>query len=454
MKNIFIVYTLLHVFICGFGQNNEIDNISSESKILGLSKIWKEVEYNYPYLRDSELNWDSLYLEYIPIVMNSKNNYDYYNKLNEFICNLKEGHTFVISPYKNPKIGLITIALTYINIDSSFYVIGYGSEFKDKITLGSKLISINGISTRNYADSIFYKSTNFKKRIFYNYIAPKLLSGNVGDSLQLIFKKSNGKLYKISVIRNKKFGKWLTYKSLYKRKLFEYKTYNKTAYIKIGSFKSFKVIKKFYEYADSISLCKNVIIDLRGNTGGTSYGNYIANFFTNDTTLYSYRKTRNNVAYYRALGQYNDSIVKEIIGSSRNLDSYKKYQNYFHNNSFIIDTIPQKNTGNSRGIFKNKKLVVLVDRFTISAAETFIITLKNNCNVVIIGQPSYGSTGQPLIVPLPGGGHARIISSIPLFNDGSYFDFIKPDIIIEPLIKDYLEGNDRVLDKAFLFLRE
>lgn len=451
MKKITLLIIFLSSFFFIFGQEN---NINTEKKVFGLSKIYKEVDYNFPYLTDSKVNWDSLYVSYIKKVELSKSDKEYYHLLNEFLSHLKEGHTYVVSPFQDTNIGVVTIALSYINSDSSFYVIGLGNDFSD-IKIGYKLISINGLNVHKYADSVFYNNTNYKKRVFYNYIAPKILSGPLGDSLKLTFiNPANNQIFNKNAVRQNKYGNWVSYKSIYdSRKIFDFNTYDSTAYIKIGSFNTFEPIKNFYAYADSINNCKNVIIDIRGNYGGTSYGDYIVNFFTKDSILYSYRKYRINYAYYKALGQFTDSTVQKIIKSKKNLDSYSKFLNYYNGTSFKVDTILTKNNTQSRGVFKDKKLILLVDRFTASAAETFAITLINNCDILIMGQPSFGSTGQPLIVPLPGGGHARIISSIPLYNDGSQFNYIIPNIIIEPTIQDYIEKNDSVLLEAVRILK-
>ena len=58
--------------------------LSDEEKIAGLSKFWAEVKYNFVYPeRLAQIDWDNLYLKYIPKVLASKSTGDYYRVLEE-----------------------------------------------------------------------------------------------------------------------------------------------------------------------------------------------------------------------------------------------------------------------------------------------------------------------------------------------------------------------------------
>jgi len=70
---------------------------------------------------------------------------------------------------------------------------------------------------------------------------------------------------------------------------------------------------------------------------------------------------------------------------------------------------------------------------------------------LFIGSETGGSTGSPLVIPMPGDGYGRLCtrrvcypqSMKPFLNKG-----ISPDIIIEQTLDDYLAGKDVVLEKA------
>ena len=97
--------------------------------------------------------------------------------------------------------------------------------------------------------------------------------------------------------------------------------------------------------------------------------------------------------------------------------------------------------------------MVLTGHNTASAAEDFLIGADRQQNIVKIGEPKNGSTGQPYRFDLPGGGSARICIKKDMYPDGREFvgKGIQPDIKVTPTVKDYLEGRDVVLEAALKY---
>ena len=103
--------------------------------------------------------------------------------------------------------------------------------------------------------------------------------------------------------------------------------------------------------------------------------------------------------------------------------------------------------------------VILIGRFTFSAAEDFLVNIFEVPNrPKFIGEETAGSTGSPLVLPdFPGGGFARICtrricypkSETRFVNSG-----VKPDIEVKQTIEDYLNGKDVVLDRAIIELKK
>lgn len=93
---------------------------------------------------------------------------------------------------------------------------------------------------------------------------------------------------------------------------------------------------------------------------------------------------------------------------------------------------------------------VLTSRRTVSAAEDFLAMLRCNHRAAVIGAPTCGTTGTPMLLKLRCGGSARICSVGYRLLDGTAFLGlgIQPDIPIEPTPEDILTGKDPVLDAA------
>ncbi|WP_315818881.1 S41 family peptidase [Paraflavitalea speifideaquila] len=87
-------------------------------------------------------------------------------------------------------------------------------------------------------------------------------------------------------------------------------------------------------------------------------------------------------------------------------------------------------------------LVVLIGNNTASAAEDFLIALDDlKGRATVIGERTYGSTGQPLMFDLPGGGSARVCTKRDTYSDGREFVGygVKPDIEVKRTVEDYVK---------------
>jgi carboxyl-terminal processing protease len=101
-------------------------------------------------------------------------------------------------------------------------------------------------------------------------------------------------------------------------------------------------------------------------------------------------------------------------------------------------------------------LVVLTGPGTFSAAEDFLVPLKHSGRAVLVGEKTAGSTGNPLMVPLPGGGTSMVVSKRDTFPGGKEFVGIgiAPDVSVGPSQQDLLKATDTVLQKGIQVLKE
>jgi hypothetical protein len=72
-----------------------------------------------------------------------------------------------------------------------------------------------------------------------------------------------------------------------------------------------------------------------------------------------------------------------------------------------------------------------------------------------VGEATGGSTGQPLLVRLPGGGSARICTKRDTYPDGSEWVGvgIPPSVEVHPTVVGIRAGRDEVLERAIALLR-
>jgi C-terminal processing protease CtpA/Prc len=101
-------------------------------------------------------------------------------------------------------------------------------------------------------------------------------------------------------------------------------------------------------------------------------------------------------------------------------------------------------------------MVVLTGHETASSAENFLVSIDSIKRATVVGQRTFGSTGQPLSFELPGGGKARICTKRNTYPDGRDIVGVGiiPDIEVNPTKEDRISGRDVVLEKALEVLKE
>jgi C-terminal processing protease CtpA/Prc len=93
------------------------------------------------------------------------------------------------------------------------------------------------------------------------------------------------------------------------------------------------------------------------------------------------------------------------------------------------------------------KVVMLTGPDTFSAAEDLVVVFATSKRGVLVGEATGGSTGQPLLFDLPGGGIARFCTKHDAFPDGHEFVGVgvPPDIAAHVTRDDLIHGTDSVL---------
>ncbi|MGH7576587.1 MAG: S41 family peptidase [Longimicrobiales bacterium] len=208
------------------------------------------------------------------------------------------------------------------------------------------------------------------------------------------------------------------------------------AYMAMRSFDVDDVVEGFRAALPRLADAPAIVIDVRGNRGGnTGRAMEIAAHFTRDTLPGERWRSLEHVAVYKAWGRRNP-----------------EYEAYWNHDAW---------TGGQHGSvvpaepYLRVPVAVLIDEGTRSAAEGFLVFMDQIPGVTLLGCPSNGSTGQPLIVSLSGGGFASIVSKRNSYADGKEFVGVgvQPDIIVETTIEDVRAGRDPVLEQAQALLR-
>ncbi len=465
MENTFTMNKLIFILLISltnFINAQTTSQISKAEKVYGLSKFWQETNYNFIYLNKvDKAEWDSLYKEYITKIQETKNDYEYYRLMQKFCAFLKDGHTNVYFPKSiqdsimNTNFGKYRIFLS--NIEGKAIITRVNKSKKKEIPIGTEIIKVNGISTKKYLENnvlpYISSSTDY---ILKDWGIRKLLKGYVGTKYDLELKLPNGKTKTLTLVHSKTKEKSV-YPPFEERKLLDFKLYdNDIAYVALNSFSDWQISKIFNKKIPQLKKAKALIIDLRRNGGGnTNIGMEIFKHLTNDTILYgSKTQSRLHIPSFKAWGKWIEE--KDTLNNSWAKQAYLSYRDeFYHDFPYKPDTI----SIDDRRLLENSKIVIptviLIGHNTASAAEDFLIFADNQKHMTKIGEPTFGSTGQPMIFDLPNGGQARICTKKDTYPSGKEFVGvgIQPDIEISKNLSDYMENKDPVLDKAIEFLK-
>lgn len=401
------------------------EDLPETEKIAGLSRLWSEAKYNFAFFdRRDALDWDALYISYLHKVQATKSTYEYYRVLSEFYAQLHDGHTNVNYPSELYKL-MGWPAITTRLVEGRVFIDDVQDPaLKERgVVHGLEIVSIDGIPVREYGEKsiapLLDASTpqDLEIRTFEN----SLLGGLVKNPVALRLRDAAGKISNVTLARLSDADADKLPRAPWKR--FEYKVLpGNIAYVVLRTFGNDALVRDFDAAFADIRKSDALILDVRENGGGSSnVGWAILGYLTSNSFSSTQWRTRDYRPAYRAWGRPEKwySQPGERL-APRGPDSYKK------------------------------PVVVLTSPHTYSAAEDFAVVFDAMKRGTIIGEPTGGSTGQPLAFPLPGGGSARVCTKHDRYPDGKEFVGvgIQPGILARQTIEDFRAGRDSVLGAA------
>lgn len=402
------------------------ENLSDDEKVAGLSKLWSEIKYNFVYFEHvPELNWDSLYMAFLPKVQQTQSTLDYYRALQEMCAHLKDGHTGVNWPpavydqvYGWPPIrtrlieGRVLITKVF---DDSLLETG--------IRPGLEILRIDGLPVKDYANSRIapFARASTPQGLAEQLYSYQLLNGAKESPVELELRDSKGKILKRTLSRTPSKKSAPTPDVEFKM------LKGNIAYMAINTFSNESAVTQFDSLLPLIQKADALILDVRENGGGNSGTSFrLLGYLTADSFRIGRWVTREYRPMYRAWGR-----------------SEREYEE------------PQSLWPPQGSKHFEKPVAVLISARTGSAAEDFCVAYNVMNRGPLIGEPTCGSTGQPLIFSLPGGGNAFVCTAHCFYPDGKEFVGVGvlPDIEVRPTVKDVRAGKDPILTAAIEWLK-
>lgn len=448
---------LLFCFLLAFGYMPALGSsaprfpkrFTRDEKIEALSRVWAEVKYNFAYIDYVDFDIDSLYRATLPRVIASKNDVEFMDELRRFMVCFNDGHTNVGYPSYNWSRFHDFAPARFEEIGGRYYL-GYLTEDSglDSLALGAELVEIEGEPTREYVRRNYYPLiTGGSERMKANMATTNYIGAGVaGSRFCGVLRLRDGSEKRFSMrcemLRRSRKGKtlrtwgWADFRRGRNATLTcDSLTGGRIAWLDIRRFDE-EEIPQLERMLDSLcERAEGLVIDLRYCPGGSSLvGDILLRRLVDADSIAAYKAlTRTGNAYGRSQGNWQP-----------------EYEAYYTDRAF--DTLPAEMLRIDRSRVLRMPTVILTGKHTMSGAETFLIQLyEYPGRPAIIGQRTAGTTGSPLVVELPHDAWVRICTIKYLYpENGRPFgaEGIVPDEELAPTLEDYIEGRDRVLERA------
>lgn len=411
---------------------NEVVRLTENEMVWGLMQVWAETKFNFAYFDQvPDLEWDKEVQRSISKVLSAKDHIEYYQILRELVARLDDGHTFIMPPeaingaYDNPP-----VEFQMVEGKAVLCRVGDTREIRDAgLRPGMELLTVgDGIPVWEYfrenVAKYFQGGTEQWTKALGLFL---LLNGPKDSTVNLQFRDPEGTVKEVELKRNSRnddgsvFVHWLMG---HQTPVEHRRVGDGLVYFRLPSFGSNKIVEEFKEAFDRLDPAhiRGMVLDLRLNSGGSSDNAYkIISKLIDGKIESSKWKTRKYLPAYRSWGQPEE---------------------WFEEKPGEISP--------SEGPTFTGPLVVLIGPHTVSAAEDFVVPLDYSNRALLIGSKTAGTTGNPLMVTLPGGGVFRVCTKRDSYPDGKEFVGIgiDPDIVVEPTQLDIYEGRDPALEKA------
>ncbi|MGF6416870.1 carboxyl-terminal processing protease [Stenotrophomonas sp. AN71] len=407
------------------------ESLSEDQRVAGLSRLWSEAKFSFAnFDRVPDLDWDALYLETLPKVRAAPDTYAYYRELQAFISRLQDGHSTLVlrsASVRDRFQARPGLSTSYVEgrvlvrdvFDPALRAAG--------IKRGWELLTIDGEPVSVYAERELrpYTSASTPQDLRSQMYERSLLQGALDKSLSIGFSDPRGKEHVVKVGRmpSKEYTAARKEPAPFEWKLLP----GNVAQVTLRSFTDNTAADQFEAAFSQISRADAIIFDLRDNGGGNSNVGYrILSLLTDRPFQTSAWRTPD---YKPALRAWSISNPDFNAGAGEWPHDGKRHY--------------------------AKPVLVLTSARTYSAAEDFVVAFDAMHRGRIVGEPTGGSTGSPMMFNLPGGVVALICTKRDTYPDGKEFVGvgIMPQVEVHPTVADYRGGRDTVLEAAVRLAR-
>jgi hypothetical protein len=372
-------------------------------RVAAAASIWNTLSLFYPYFDDQRTDWNATIFPALDEVAAADSAGDVHRALSRLVARLHDGHARVRHPTQSMS-GMLPLELR--RFDNKIFVVGGLLEYMDEIPIGSELVSLDGVPSRDLYDANSAMLSAATPQAL-DYLSSLYISlGPIGDLRHLKLHTPTGAQIQLLL-------------PLVSREQFDKRIHGK--HPKQGAELSPGIL-----YIDAAELdeqipptlienvksARAVILDARGYVGATALG-LLARF---------------------TLDPVRSPLMRIPIVSIHPAGTFQD----------------EDWTLRPEAPYSHARLVILTSARTVSAGETFLQIARDNKLATFVGESSAGTNGNVNSFVVPGRFEVRFTGMRVAATDGTTIQGhgITPDRVVHPTLQGLRSGQDEVLQAA------
>jgi carboxyl-terminal processing protease len=394
--------------------------VPGESWSANFGRLWRAMDYAYPYFEAKGVNWEEVHTRYAPQVTGADSDEAYWSIVARMLTELNDGHTGVVTP--SAQAGRRHFA-TCREVSGAIVLDELGTIAQAAaLERGDVVLRVNDVPVEEALNTLSpllrTGSTERQRRAkaVFNVLS------TTGDSLTLTVAGPSGERTTTLVWPAEGGSSTPREPAPWSPLITGQRLPSGPGLIRIPAFgagSDHDLVAEFDAALDSLMEAPGIILDLRGNGGGSTFvSDLIAGRFLDQPTTYGrdYFSARLPQRGWRAHFDYRVT---------------------------------------PRGATYTGSLVLLIDDGVFSTAENFVVALVDSGRATTIGRETGGGSGNPVYFSLTGGGRARFSTGdfrrnpdVP--GTGARIEGIgiAPDVGVSWTVEDVRAGRDPDLDTA------
>lgn len=389
-----------------------------ESYGANFQRLWRALDYAYPYFELKGVDPDALYATYAPQAATAASDGDYWRVVAAMLAEFDDGHTGLLSP--SVRSGRRYFA-TCRDIGGAIVVDELGKIARDAgLARGDVVLAVDGRPVEDALAALSPILTAGATPQHRRAKAAFSALSTTGETLSVTVAGAAGERTVTLTWPEAPTPTAEEQPSTWRPLITGERLPSGLGLIRIPNFSSgsHDLVAEFDAALDALLDAPGIILDLRDNGGGSTFvSDRIAGRFFSQPFIYGRDQFRARLP-------------------QRGWRSHFDYR-----------VAP-------RGPVYRGPVVLLINELNFSAAEQFIVALADSGRATTVGRTTAGGTGNPLTFRLPGGGLARFSTAAFYRNDGSLIEGagIAPDLPVAWTVEDVRAGRDPDLAAAVQWL--